>query len=87
MMRLLQPSYKPVPPLPNMTDLAEFMTTEEAAQQLGYHVYSVRRMVRNKILAGQKFGRFILISKESVKNYIEETRGMSKNDPRRGQSQ
>lgn len=70
-----------------MPDLSEFMTTEDAAKELGYHVYSVRRMVRNNLLAGQKFGRVILISKASVKKYLEETKGMSKNDPRRGQIQ
>ena len=66
-----------------MPDLAEFMTTQEAAVKLGFHVKTIPMMLRNKTLDGVKFGRAWLVSKKSVKEYLKKTDGMSKNDPRR----
>ncbi|MBI5951793.1 MAG: helix-turn-helix domain-containing protein [Chloroflexi bacterium] len=66
-----------------MPDLAEFMTTEEAAKELGFTVMSVRHLVYKKKIEGIKFGRSLLIPKKAVKEYLEKTKGMSKNDPRR----
>ncbi len=66
-----------------MPDLAEFMTTKEAAKKLGFHVKRVPTMVRNKTLEGIRFGRVWLVSKKSVQEYLTKTKGMSKNDPRR----
>lgn len=66
-----------------MPDLAEFYTTQEAAEKLGFHVKTIPMMLRNKTLDGVKFGRAWLVSKKSVKDYLEKTKGMSKNDPRR----
>ena len=66
-----------------MPDLAEFMTTEEAANKLGFTVESVRQMVFKKKLESTRFGRSILIPKKAVSEYLEKTKGMSKNDPRR----
>ena len=66
-----------------MPDLAEFVTTDEAANILGYTVASIRQMVFKKKLESIRFGRSILIPKKAVKEYLEKTRGMSKNDPRR----
>ena len=66
-----------------MPDLNEFMTTQEAAQKLGFTVASVRQMVFKKKLESVKFGRSLLIPKKAVKEYLEKTKGMSKNDPRR----
>ena len=66
-----------------MPDLAEFMTTQEAADKLGFHVKSVQNMVKNKTLEGVRFGRAWLVSRKSVQNYLDKTRDMSKNDPRR----
>lgn len=66
-----------------MPDLAEFMTTEEAAKVLGFTVVSVRNLVYKKKLASIRFGRAILIPKKAVAEYQEKTKGMSKNDPRR----
>jgi hypothetical protein len=40
-------------------------------------------MVFKKKLESIRFGRSILIPKKAVKDYIEYTKGMSKNDPRR----
>ena len=67
-----------------MPDLNEYMSTDEAAKLLGFHVQSVRYMVNNQTLEGIKVGRSWLVSRESVKEYLEKTRSMSKHDPRRG---
>ncbi|MEW6285031.1 MAG: helix-turn-helix domain-containing protein [Chloroflexota bacterium] len=64
-------------------DLEEFMTTKEAAEVLDFTVASVRQLVYKKKLEGIRFGRSLLIPKKAVKEYLEKTRGMSKNDPRR----
>lgn len=66
-----------------MPDLAEFMTTAEAAKKLGFHVKSIPLMIRNKTLEGVRFGRSWLVSRKSVDEYLKKTKGMSKNDPRR----
>ena len=66
-----------------MPDLEEFMTTKEAAKKLGFHVKSVQNMVKKKTLQGVRFGHAWLISKESVSEYLKNTKGKSKNDPRR----
>ena len=66
-----------------MPDLAEFMTTQEAAEKLGFHVKTIPMMVRNKTLEGVRFGRAWLVSRKSVAEYLKKTEGMSKNDPRR----
>ncbi len=66
-----------------MPDLAEFMTTEEAAEVLGFTVASVRQLVYKKKLDSIRVGRAILIPKNVVRDYKEKTAGMSKNDPRR----
>ncbi|MCC6568921.1 MAG: excisionase family DNA-binding protein [Anaerolineales bacterium] len=66
-----------------MPDLAEFMTTQEAAKALGFHVKTIPMMVRNKTLEGIRFGRAWLVSRKSVQEYLKKTKGMSKNDPRR----
>lgn len=66
-----------------MPDLNEFMTTQEAAEKLGFHVKTIPMMVRNKTLEGIRFGRAWLVSRKSVQEYLQKTKGMSKNDPRR----
>jgi excisionase family DNA binding protein len=72
-------------PHPNMPDLSEFMTSEEAAQVLGFTVQSVRNMVYKKLLPCERFGRALLIPRKAVLDYKAKTQGMSKNDPRRKQ--
>jgi excisionase family DNA binding protein len=67
-----------------MPDLNEFMTVQEAAERLGFHVNHVRRMRRQGDLAGVKVGATWLITKESIQKYIEKTAGLEKFDPRRG---
>jgi excisionase family DNA binding protein len=66
-----------------MPDLAEFMTTQEAAEKLGFNVRSIPYMIKSETLEGVRFGRSWLVSKKSVKEYLKKTEGMSKNDPRR----
>jgi excisionase family DNA binding protein len=81
-MRLM--THSPViDPSQTMPDLAEFMTTKEAAVKLGFHVKRIPTMVRNNTLEGIRFGRVWLVSKKSIQEYIDKTQGMSKNDPRR----
>jgi excisionase family DNA binding protein len=66
-----------------MPDLAEFMTTEEAAKKLNFTVQSVRQLVYKNKIEGIRFGRSLLIPKKAVEEYLEKTRGMNKKDPRR----
>ena len=66
-----------------MPDLAEYMTTQEAAEKLGFHVKSIPKMLRDNILKGERFGRAWLVSRKSVEEYLKKTKGMTKRDPRR----
>jgi len=63
-----------------------WLTTEEAAEILGYHDESIRRLLRSKKLQGRKFGHIWLIEPQSVTDFHARVRnqGLSKNDPRRG---
>lgn len=72
----------------SMPDLADYMTVQEAAEKLGFHVDHVRRMRRQGVLDAFKVGATWLISKESVERYLEDTAGTEKHDPfRRKKSQ
>lgn len=66
-----------------MPDIADFMTTDEAAAALGFTVVSVRNLIYKKKLESVRFGRSVFIPKKAVKEYMEKTAGMGKNDPRR----
>ncbi len=66
-----------------MPDLADFMTTQETAEKLELTVRAVNRLVASKKLDGIRVGRMYLISRASVKSYLDKTKDMSKNDPRR----
>ncbi len=66
-----------------------WMTTEEAARELGYHPNYIRRLLRSGKLEGRKYGRIWLLQIDSVDSLhrVLETQaaaGYSKNDPRRG---
>ena len=69
-----------------MPDLNEFMTAKEAAQELDFTVQGIRKLVRNSKLEALSVGRMYLISKKSIKEYIDKTSGMGKNDPTRGKA-
>jgi len=66
-----------------MPDLEEFMTTQEASEKLDLTIRAVTRLVTSKKLEGIRVGRMHLISRMSVKSYLDKTKNMSKNDPRR----
>ena len=65
-----------------MPDLAEFMTTHEAAEKLGFHVKSIPLMIKNKKLDGVRFGRAWLVSRKSVDEYLKKTKDVGKRDLR-----
>jgi len=66
-----------------MPDLADYMSTEEAAKRLNLHIETIRGFLRDKTLDGLKVGRSWIVSKKSVQSYIDKTSGMNKFDPRR----
>jgi excisionase family DNA binding protein len=66
-----------------MPDLEEFMTTQVASEKLDLTIRAVTRLVTSKKLEGIRVGRMRLISRTSVKSYLDKTKDMSKNDPRR----
>jgi excisionase family DNA binding protein len=47
-----------------MPDLADYITIQDAAKKLGYHVESVRRMLRDKVLDGVKWGKSWFVLRE-----------------------
>jgi excisionase family DNA binding protein len=67
-----------------MPDLADYLTVQETAQRLGYHIESVRRMLRDGELKGKKVGQMWFVLKGSVEVYLTKTDGLGKYDPRRG---
>jgi len=69
--------------LSDMPDLNEFVSTEEAAEKLKYHVEHVRRMMREGSIAGLKIGRTWLVKREALDSYMKRTAKMAKHDPRR----
>lgn len=72
------------PPALKMPDLKDYMTTEEAAKALGFHIDHIRRMLRESDLEGLKVGITWLVSRKSVADYKKQTEGLGKFDPRRG---
>lgn len=72
----------PAPSL--MPDLDEYMTTKEAAQELGFTVPGVHHLIKKSKLEFLAVGRVVLVTKKSVREYQDLTKGMSKNDPTRG---
>jgi excisionase family DNA binding protein len=77
-------SARSIKPNVAMPDLSDFITTKEAAKALGFHMSSVQKMLKNKVLVGVKVGHTWLISKQSIAEYKADTKTFSKNDPRRG---
>jgi excisionase family DNA binding protein len=69
--------------LSDMPDLNEFVSTEEAAEKLKYHVEHVRKMMREGSIAGLKIGRTWLVKREALDSYLKRTAKMAKHDPRR----
>lgn len=69
---------------PQMPDLKDYLTTDDAAKALGFHVEHIRRMLRAKDLTGIKLGSMWFVSKQSIADYKKRTAGLGKFDPRRG---
>lgn len=74
----------PTPPQKLMPDLAEYMTVKEAAKELGITVHGVRRLIKISKLDAILVGKFYLVSRNAVKEYLNLTKGLGKNDPTRG---
>lgn len=51
--------------------MTRLLTSIEAAQQLGYTVQHVRRLIRQGILHGQKLGRDWIVDEQSVADMVE----------------
>lgn len=66
-----------------MPDIADYMSTEEAAKILGLHIETVRLFLRYKKLEGLKVGRSWLVSKASVNVYQTNNSDKEKHDPGR----
>ena len=69
-----------------MPDLDEYMTTKEAAQELGFTLPGVHHLIKKSKLEALAVGRVFLVTKKSVSEYLDMTKGMSKNDPTRGKT-
>ena len=68
-----------------MPDLDDYMTTEEAAKELNFHIDHIRRMLRERDIEGMKISKAVwLVSRKSVADYKKRTKGLAKFDPRRG---
>jgi excisionase family DNA binding protein len=61
--------------------MPDYITTEEAAEILGYNVKSVRRLVRRGVLYAEKKVGVWLIPREVVEEYKRSVEGKSKHDP------
>ena len=63
-----------------MPDLNDFISTEETAEHLKYHVEHVRRTMRE---GSSKIGRTWLVKRDALDSYMKRTARMAKHDPRR----
>lgn len=68
----------------SMPDLSEYMTTKEAAEELGFTIRGIQYLIKKSKLEAVSVGRMFLVSKKSLRDYLGRTAGMSKNDPTRG---
>jgi excisionase family DNA binding protein len=64
--------------------LPDYLTAEEVADLLGYHVAYIRKMARAGKLRADKKNRVWLIYREAVEDYKRSIEGKSKHDPTRG---
>lgn len=64
--------------------LADYLTTAEAAEKLGYNVESVRRMLRTGKIQGENKAGAWLVHCDAIRLYQESVRGKAKHDPTRG---
>ena len=69
---------------PRARRLPDYLTAEEAAHALGYHVQYVRRMAGSGKLRADKKAGVWLIYREAVEAYRAAVAEKSKHDPTRG---
>ena len=61
--------------------MPDYLTANEVAEELDYHVKSVRRIIRRGKLQADKKAGVWLIPRESLEEYRQKIRGRSKHDP------
>ena len=54
----------------NGINLADYITAEEAAEQSGYHVNYIRRLMRMGRITGRKAGLMWWVDRESLRAYL-----------------
>lgn len=50
--------------------MAEWITTQEAAELSGYHPEHLRRLMKERKIEARKFGPLWQVSRESLESYI-----------------
>ena len=64
------PSLVFTPPSPSdMTDLSNVVTTQIAAELLGYHANYVRQLIRQGKLESIRVGNMLFVTKDSIEEY------------------
>ncbi|MEI2692629.1 MAG: helix-turn-helix domain-containing protein [Anaerolineae bacterium] len=58
-------------PALDKVNLADYVTSEDAAAASGYHANYVRRLLRQGKLKGRKFGNVWFIERESLQDYLQ----------------
>ncbi len=61
----------------------EFMTTNEAAELLGFHPSSIHKMIKSGKLQGERFGRDWMVYRQSVEDYLKRFGELPKRSPKR----
>ena len=64
--------------------MPDYITTEEAAEILGYHLVHIRKMVREGKLRADKKAGIWWVHRDGVEKYRKSIEGKAKNDPTRG---
>jgi excisionase family DNA binding protein len=64
--------------------MPDYVSTEEAARELGYHVKHVCKMARTGRLRAVKKSRVWWIYRDALDEYKTAIKGKSKHDPTRG---
>jgi excisionase family DNA binding protein len=64
--------------------MPDYITTEEAAEILGYHIEHVRWMIRSGKLRADKKAGIWWVYREAVEEYKRSVEGKTKHDPSRG---
>lgn len=65
-----------------MTDNSEYITVSQASELSGYNEEHVRRLLRDGIIKGRKFGIVWQVEKSSILDYLSKAQGSE--DKRQG---